>query len=255
MSNKTIKISFMSGKGGVGKSLILANISRVFAEKFSTVLIWDNNFQFPIQHFLNGVVPNIRLFDVLQYNLSIEKAIVKVSDRIFLVGGSNDYIPFTENFQKALNAFLNLIQINDFDIAFLDNSSGFHPFFVNISKKTDLNIIFLTEEPTSVFDSYGLVKILYKIYGIDNIALVVNNVVDEEDGVEVFNKFNLVTKNFLGVQFPLVGIVPYEKKLKPTFLNQEILLDQIKEGDFYNSLKKLTENILNLCNKRNILNK
>ncbi|MGQ9819125.1 MAG: P-loop NTPase [Candidatus Kapaibacteriales bacterium] len=244
--NQTIKIGFLSGKGGVGKSLILANVARIFAEKFSTILIWDNNLFFPIQHFLNGVDPNIRLFDVLTNNFPIEKALVKVNNKIFLIGGSSDNPLEIDTYKKLTFDFKNLINNNDFDIVLLDNPSGFNDDLVDFAKIVDINIVFITEEPTSVLDAYALVKILFHSYGIKNIFIVINNIVDADDGKDVVEKFNLATKKFLGVEFPLIGIIPYVKEVKPNFLNQEIFLENSKKGEFYESLKNMRENILNL---------
>lgn len=244
--SQTIKISFLSGKGGVGKSLILANLARVFAEKFSTVLIWDNNLYFPIQHFLNGVDPNIRLVDILSKNFQIDKALVKVNNKIFLVGGSSDIPIDIDTFQKLTFVFDNLINQNDFDIVLIDNPSGFNNYLVDFAKIAHINIVFITDVPTSVLDAYALVKILYRTYGIKNIFLAVNNVVDSDDGKEVVEKFNLATKKFLGVEFPLVGIIPYEKGARPNFLNQEVYLENTKKGEFYDSLKNMIENMINL---------
>lgn len=244
--SQTIKISFLSGKGGVGKSLILANIARIFAEKFSTILIWDNNLYFPIQHFLNGVTPNIRLVDILSKNFQIEKALVSVDNNIFLVGGSSDISINIDTIQKLTLVFDNLIKINDFDVVLFDNPSGFNNYIVDFAKISDINIVFITEDPTSVLDAYALIKIMFRIYGITNIFLAINNVVDSDDGKEVVEKFNFATKKFLGVEFPLIGIIPYAKEAKPNFLNQEVYLENIKKSEIYDSLKIMIENMINL---------
>lgn len=251
MKSEALTISFLSGKGGVGKSLIIANLARIFSETFSTTLIWDNNLQFPIQHFLNAVDPNVRLFDVIENNFSIEKALVKVSNNIFLVGGAGNYPHEIENSYLLTKEFFKLNKINDFDIVLIDNPSGFQSLIIDFAKIVDFNLVFLTEDPTSVFDSYGLVKILYRIYGVENILLVVNNVVDYDDGKEIAEKFNLATRSFLGVEFPLAGIIPYERNLKPTFFNQQIYLENTKDGEFYSSMKNLAENVLNLFYSQN----
>jgi MinD-like ATPase involved in chromosome partitioning or flagellar assembly len=71
--------------------------------------------------------------------------------------------------------------------------------------------MFLSDDPTSVLDAYGLTKILYKAFSINNIATIVNNVIDKEDGMEILKVFNLATTNFLKKEFPNVGIIYYEK--------------------------------------------
>lgn len=240
---KTYKISFLSGKGGVGKSIICANLARFFIRKFDVVLIWDNNLNYPIQHFLNGVEPNVRLVDVLKSSISIEYAVNRVNNRLFFVGGSSDITTDFEENHKLIDNFFALVQNNDFDIVMFDHKPGFDKTILEFARISDLNLVFLSDEPTSIFDSYGLVKFLYGMYGIANIGIVINNVVENDDGVDIANKFNLATATFLGKEFPMLGIIPYERELKSMFLHQELFVQNRSEGEFYTALVHLAENI------------
>ncbi len=245
---KTYRISFLSGKGGVGKSIILANLARFFAKKFDTVLIFDNNLDYPIQHFLNGIEPNVRLIDVLKSDISIEYALNRINNSLFFVGGSNDLSIEFEPSAQLMESFSFLLQNNDFDLVLLDHKSGFNKTILEFSKISDLNLIFVSDEPTSIFDSYGLVKFLYGIYGIANIGIVINNVVENDDGIEIASKFNLATSTFLKKEFPVLGIIPYERGLKSMIFHQELLVQNRSDGEFYTSLANLFENILSYLN-------
>lgn len=241
---KTYKISFLSGKGGVGKSIICANLARFFIKKFDVILIWDNNLNYPIQHFLNGIEPNVRLVDVLKSGISIEYALNRINNQLFFVGGSSDIPSDFEENHKLIDNFLYLVQNNDFDIVMLDHKSGFDKTILEFARISDLNLVFVSDEPTSIFDSYGLVKFLYGIYGIANIGIVVNNVVENDDGIDIANKFNLATATFLGKEFPILGIIPYERELKSMLLHQELFVQNRNDGEFYTALDNLSERIL-----------
>jgi len=116
---KIYKISFLSGKGGVGKSIICANLARFFIKKFDIVLIWDNNLNYPIQHFLNGIEPNVRLVDVLKSSISIEYAGNRGPNRLFFVGGSSAVPTDPEENYNLIDNFFALRRIPHHSSAYL----------------------------------------------------------------------------------------------------------------------------------------
>ncbi len=241
-----IIISFISGKGAIGKSVILANMARVFSDRFPNVLIWDNDIFSPIQHFLNGVEPNIRLFDTIVNDIPIKNALTKVSERIFLVGGSTEKLELSNEISDILvKKLVELLKEYDFDLILLDNHSGISKIIVEFCRISSLNLIFLSDDPTSVLDAYGLTKILFKAFGIDNIATIVNNVIDKEDGNEILNVYNLATKSFLKQEFPNLGYIYYEKLLKKQLFYQDWFWINKNNPDFVNNLKNISNNIIN----------
>lgn len=246
--HKTYVISFISGKSSIGKSTILSVLAHILSEKFSTILIWDNDIFSPIQHILNGVEPNINLIDVLTNDISINKALTKVTNKIFLIGGVNNFQVDIDLSDALSQKFVEIQKENDFDIILVDNHSGFSRIISNFCKLSHLNLLFLTDEPISILDAYGLTKILYKFFAIKNIATIVNNVVDREDGVNVANIFNQATNNFLGLSFANIGIIPYEKDLKKYFFNLKDYISKYKKNEFIESIVELSKNIQSLLN-------
>lgn len=245
-----IIVSFISGKGAIGKSVILSLIARVLVEDFSKILIWDNDIFSPIQHFINNVEPNIRLVDVLENNLPINKALTKINERISLIGGGINKLDFNPEISDVLiKKFVELMKEHDFDIVFIDNHSGFSKTIVDFCKISSLNLMFLSDDPTSVLDAYGLTKILYKAFSINNIATIVNNVIDKEDGMEILKVFNLATTNFLKKEFPNVGIIYYEKELKKHLLYQDLFAQTKNNAEFIQNIRNISNNIINFVLK------
>lgn len=244
-SEKVI-FSFISGKGAIGKSVILSIIARVLSENFSKILIWDNDIFSPLQHFLNNVEPNIRLVDVLENNLPINKALTKINERISIIGGGINKLEFGSEISDILiRKFVELIKENDFDVILIDNHSGFSKTIVEFCRIASMNLLFLSDDPTSVLDAYGLAKILNNAFGVNNIATLVNNVIDKEDGNEILNVFNLATKSFLKKEFPNVGIIYYEKELKKYLLYQDVFVQIKNKTEFIQNIRKISSNMIN----------
>ncbi|MCX7908130.1 MAG: hypothetical protein N2560_01245 [Ignavibacteria bacterium] len=237
-------VSFISGKGSVGKSIILSLIAQILSEKFSTILIWDNDLYSPVQHILCGVEPNIKLIDIITQNISADKALTKVTNKIFLIGGTNNFEIDIDLSDTVFLKFQSLIMENDFDVILVDNHSGYSKLISKFAKNSKLNIMFLTDEPTAILDAYGLAKILFKFFGIVNIGTVVNNVIDKEDGINVSKIFDQATSNFLNIKFENYGIIPYEKELKKYFFDLKDFIKKVKDGEFVQSLIDISEKIV-----------
>jgi flagellar biosynthesis protein FlhG len=246
----TLVVSFVSGKGLIGKSTILSLVARILSEKFSSILIWDNDIYTPIQHIVNGVEPNVSLLDVVIQNIATEKALIKINNKLFLVGGVNSFQIDIDLSDILLNRFQNLLEDNDFDLVLVDNHSGFSKLVANFCKVSTVNLLFLTDEPTSIVDGYGLTKILYKFFDVKNIATIVNNVIEKEDGINIANIFNQATLNFLGIKFPNFSIIPYEKDLKKYFFSLYEFLQKNSSQEFRNSINELSEKIQKMSSEK-----
>lgn len=252
IENQPLVVSFISGKGSIGKSTILSLLAKVLSKEYASILIWDNDIYSPIQHILNGVEPNISLLEVVTNNIAAHKAITKVSNRIFLVGGANRFDIDIDMSEALVHKFMELLKENDFDIVLVDCHSGFSKIILNFSKISSVSLLFLSDEPTSILDAYGLTKILYKFFGIKKIATVVNNVVDNEDGLSIAKVFNQATTNFLGTEFSNFGIIPYEKDLKKYIFNLEDFVKNKASNEFLESCRKLAGKINTLKFDANI---
>ncbi len=248
MQGDRIILNFLSGKGNVGKSVTIANLALLASKQNRTVLVWDNNFENPIQHILFGVEPRVTLSELIFSGLDPEYGLTKVSNSLFLVGGYVNYLDFREdnnNFKDILfDNFKKIAFDNDFDIILVDNYSGFDTIILDFCKVSYINVIMINDDPIAVFDSYGLLKILYKSFKIENIGLLINNVIDLEDGIEFSNKFKDASQKFLGVEFPLLGIIPYDKELKSYVLYQDLESFLEKASEYKIAINNFAQKII-----------
>jgi flagellar biosynthesis protein FlhG len=75
-------------------------------------------------------------------------------------------------------------------------------------------IVMVTPEPTSMTDAYALVKVLSRDYHQRRFTILANDVVDEAEGLDVFNKLARVTDRFLNVSLDYLGAVPHDPSLR-----------------------------------------
>lgn len=245
MSKKPIVIAFSSGKGGVGKSFITANIGYIISTKFKT-LIWDADIDFPNQHIMFGVEPAFRMNDYYSKKRDVKKYFYKLNDNLSLAAGQpavgydkqeGDLIIFS-----TLEA---IIKENQFEIILIDTGSGLSVENIQSCLVADLVNIVVSDEPTSLLDAFALIKVLSNKMDLKKIFLVANNMVDFDDVKEISKKFNLATQKFLKQQINVLDYINYDRNIRYSIMKQEPFIKIYPHTEAAKALLSLSEKILN----------
>ncbi len=238
-------ITVCSGKGGVGKSVLAANLGYMLSKNGFKALVWDADKYFPNQHLLIGVEPPVRLNDVYAGKVGVDKAIFNINDNFKLLADQPGAARFEKQDQnEIIDTYKQIITETDFDFVIIDTPAGLAYETLQCCNFSDLTLLVINDEPTSLLDAYGLIKILLQNIEIDNINLLVNNVIDFEDAEDISTKLNLATKKFLGIKFEVVGFVPYERRVRQSILNQELIAASSPDAEVSQALEEIAQNII-----------
>ena len=223
INNLPLIISVVSGKGGVGKSIIVANLANTLAKQGNKVLIWDGNYNFPNQHIMFGVEPPYRAKDVYLEKVNLSSALYKINENLFLLADySISDIELDANIDSILGTFKQIITNYEYDYIIIDTAAGLSEMLLNFINISQVVCVVLDDNPSSLIDSYALIKIFLKFVNPDQIKLIINNVIDQEDFDEISTKINLVSTNFLKLSFEAIGYLPYGREIRKSILNQEL---------------------------------
>lgn len=234
-------ISFISGKGGVGKSVLAANIAYCIAQKNKKVLLWDTNRSFPNTHIIFGVEPPIRLGDVYRGIMPIDKAIFQITNNLHIL--ADEPASLSNNTEDAIdfiNIYNTLVENYNYDFILFDTPAGLNDTNLQVSDLSDEVFLIITDEPTSLLDGYGLIKVFQRFLDVKKIKLIVNNAIDREDGFDIAKKMNLATEKFLNLKIDLVAVFPYSRIVRQSIIKQELFLKT-------NSHEEISIEINNFC--------
>ena len=85
-------------------------------------------------------------------------------------------------------------------------------------------LLVTTPEPTSITDSYSLLKALYRHPRFDEnttkVKMVANRVAKESEGEILFNKLNAVVARYLKIPMTYLGSVPEDAQLARAVMQQ-----------------------------------
>ncbi|GAB1372962.1 MinD/ParA family protein [Candidatus Kapaibacterium sp.] len=237
-------ITLCSGKGGVGTSFLTANLASAVSKLGNKVLILDSVLDLPNQHILFGVEPPVRLSSVLSGKVNVDSALYKIDYNISLLVDSPIEIDDDNDHILSLKEVVNQLKSEcEKEFLFIDVQSGISEELIALSKLSDLVLIVITDEPTSLIDAYGLLKILRNYVDISKIALIVNNVIDDEDAGELSHKFNLASTQFLGLKIDVLGFVPYSRNVRYSIQRQEILVNNFEDDEASSAILNISKKI------------
>lgn len=217
-------ISIVSGKGGVGKSVIAANFAHQLSKKGMKVLVWDGDFHFPNLHLMYGTEPLIRAKDIYQNISIIEKGLFRINENLHLL---SDYpaqsVDEEVDIDILIEIFKYLLIETDYDFIIIDTSAGVSEMMLNFANFSNSIMMVINDEPSTLLDCYALSKILLNFVKHDKIKIVVNNVIDSDDFQDIYGKLSMVTKKFLKLEFEAIGFVPYSRIVRKSILNQQLV--------------------------------
>lgn len=215
-----------SGKGGVGKSNVSINLAIQFRKMGKKVIILDADFGLANIEIMFGAVPKHNLCDLIYQGKSITDIITWGPMEIgFISGGSG--IAGMSNLSKDYLDYIiqNLAELDSIaDMIIVDTGAGISDAVLEFLVACGEVLLVTTQEPTSITDSYSLLKALYRHPRFDEsstkVKMIANRVNKEADGEVLFEKLNVVVSRYLKIPLNYLGSIPEDAQLSNAVMQQ-----------------------------------
>lgn len=219
-------ITVTSGKGGVGKSNTSINLAVQFRKMGKKVIILDADFGLANIEIMFGAVPKHNLHDLIYQGKRITEIITWGPAEVgFISGGSG--IAGMSNLSRDYLAYIiqNLAQLDSIaDIIIVDTGAGISDAVLEFLVASGEILLVTTPEPTSITDSYSLLKALYRHPRFDESAskvkMIANRVDNEKEGEVLFSKLNAVVERYLKIPMTYLGGIPEDSNLSRSVMQQ-----------------------------------
>lgn len=245
-TSSTRTIAVASGKGGVGKSTFTVNFAYNLRKLNKDVLIIDSDIGMANLDIMLGVQPNYDMGHLLRDECSLEDAVIEGPAGIKLLSGITGDDSFIDIQNDAMQK---LVELGDkiekkYDYLLIDLGAGAARSIVNTILAAEELILLLTTEPTSVMDSYSLIKILANHDYHKSIKLVINQTEDEKEAKKTASRIIKTVKNYLDLDLTLVGSIAHDRKISAALRKQkpysEIFSNRKAAKDFEKVARKIT---------------
>ena len=219
-------ITVTSGKGGVGKSNTAINLAIQFRKMGQRVIILDADFGLANIEIMFGAVPKHNLCDLIYQGKNIKEIITwGPMDVGFISGGSG--IAGMSNLSRNYLTYIiqNLAELDAIaDIIIIDTGAGISDAVLEFLVASGEIILVTTPEPTSITDSYSLLKALNRHHRFSKenskIKVIPNRVDTEEEGKNLYNKLNAVVSRYLKLSIDYLGAIPQDNQLANAVMQQ-----------------------------------
>ncbi len=212
--NKPRIITVTSGKGGVGKSNIVVNLSIALQKMGRKVMIFDADIGMGNDDIIMGCSSKYNVFDVIFRGKEIDEVVLTGPFGVKLLPGGSALTKVEDLTEAERNLFLNkLTALKGLDYIIMDTGAGVNKSVLGFIACCEDLVIVTTPEPTSLTDAYSLLKAV-KHFNIKNSAkVIINRSLDNNEADMTFNKFNNAVTKFLGMKLDYLGKISEDKKL------------------------------------------
>jgi flagellar biosynthesis protein FlhG len=226
------RYAVISGKGGVGKSVITANLAAALSAEGLRTLVVDGDLGLASLDVLLGIKPLCTLHDVLHRDKSVESALLDTQAGFKLLPSGSGLMEGTVLTETASSRFSEILGslAQSYDAILLDAGAGIGDVVIFLAGLADELFVVATPEPTSVVDAYATIKVIARQLGRRNFNLLVNQV-DPADpdraGAVVARQLQQVVSRFLTseeeVQIRLAGSIPRDPELARSVNSQRLV--------------------------------
>lgn len=226
---QTKVLTVTSGKGGVGKSNLAVNLAVWFTKLGKKVIIFDADFGLANVEVMFGTVPKHDLSDMIYNGMSLKDIITPGPMDIGFISGGSGIIALNNLTSAQINMVLDdLNSLSDLcDILIVDTGAGISDNVLKFVLASPDVLLVTTPEPSSLTDSYSLVKAMVRNENFDRdkvrIRMIANKVQSENEAMQVFNKMDSVTSRFLNEKLIYQGMVPSDQTLEKAVRRQKIV--------------------------------
>ena len=239
-------IAVTSGKGGVGKTNIVANLGYAFSRLGQKVLILDADLGLGNLDVLLGIAPKYNLSHVITGEKSISEIIVEGPGHMLILPASSGIQELTQLTQSQKIQILRELDevIDSVDIFLIDTAAGISSNVMDFNVTAHEIIVVVSPEPTSITDAYALMKVLSLKYAEKCCKVIVNQAGTSQQGREVFRQLNLVAERFLDMTIDYLGSVLFDANITKGVKNQKLVSDLYPDARASKCFSDLARKIL-----------
>ena len=211
----TLTIALTSGKGGVGKTQLSANLAVAMAKAGLKVLVLDADLGLASLDLALGVSPREDLLSVVRGDRTLEDILMPSDSGVTLVPACPGRYEVANMGKAERDSLLAMLQnlASSYDALIIDTGAGIGTNAVEFAAVADEVLLVATTDPTSLRDAYAMAKVLHKRNGVSRIQFIANQVSGEMEGVAVYERLQGIVGRFLGLELDYLGCVPRDENV------------------------------------------
>ncbi|MBP3703744.1 MAG: MinD/ParA family protein [Lachnospiraceae bacterium] len=219
-------ITVTSGKGGVGKSSVTVNLAIQLSRLGKRVIVFDADFGLANIEVMLGLRPEYNLADLMFRGKSLKDIITYGPENIGFISGGSGINELANMSKEQIYSLIQRLYELDMmaDVIIVDTGAGISNAVLEFVAASEEVLLVATSEPTSITDAYALLKSLNRnsTYAPEKttIKMIANEIRNEKEAEELFEKLNVVVNKFLNIDMEFLGSIPYDVNMQKAVMKQ-----------------------------------
>lgn len=220
MTRHASVVAVTSGKGGVGKTHIAANLGIMLAKQGRRTCLIDADHGLANINLILGLAatqppknlfePDCDLIDVMiktDYGVDVLPSYSGISQTT--IEGQPDQAQIFQLFERLKPHY---------DVIIVDTSAGIDKNVKNYLSAADHALLIINSEPTSLTDAFGLVRKMKNIQPFYNI--IINRVSNAAAATAIYKRFAGAVRKYIGAQLGAIGYISEDSFVSAAVLSQ-----------------------------------
>ncbi len=241
-------VAVTSGKGGVGKTNISANLAIALAKRGLRVLVLDADLGLANIDVILNLTHSANIEHVLSGERSLRDVVIDGPGDIKVLPSSSGVERLTHLGEDERLKLISEFEAyeSEVDILLIDTGAGISPNVMYFASAAQAAIVVATPEPTSITDAYAVMKVLSTSYGENRFFLLPNNVSGEKAARKIYQDLTGVAERFLNISIDLLGFVPTDPNISRAVRRRQAFVLAYPDSPASEAIDRLADRVLAL---------
>ncbi len=228
-------VAVTSGKGGVGKTFLAANLGAALARLGRRVLVLDADLGLANLDVVLNLAAKATLHDLFTGRTTLDEAIWPAPGGFSVLLAGSGLVEYSRLTPELRDQLLDVVAElrRRFDLVILDTGAGLSDVVLFTVSLADEVLLVTTPEPTALADAYATVKVLAATQPRRRLGLVVNQAPTAHDARAVRAQLQRVIDRFVSpsldapLELEMIGAVPLDADVREVVQRRQLLLEAL----------------------------
>jgi flagellar biosynthesis protein FlhG len=250
--SQALVFAITSGKGGVGKTNVVANLAAALAQRKKRVMVIDADLGLANLALFLGVRPAYTLADFFTGLVALDEIIISNRNGILLLPGASGVREITSLRHDQKIALLTELDAlsHEVDLVLVDTGSGISDAVTYFATSAQEIVVVVTPEPSSMNDAYALIKVLAFAHHEKRFRILANNVSGEAEALHMFDALSRSALRFLNASLDFFGWVPRDPQLIRAVARSQMVVTEASDAPSAKAFAVMAERMIEMTSAR-----